>query len=194
MQVMYPAVTLSQVPKYLRVATTEEEFREIWKLRQAEFGKLYPACTHFEDDIHDGYSCVLYSQNESGIMTSTGRIAFDGPMGLPADSFIKYELDKLRDKGLRIAESGKFAINREAKGILPYYFYSYYEIAAAYKIDSVIFVIRDKNVGLYKKTAGAKILIEDIGYQYGTNFKFSLLECRLEEMVSLFLENWSVNS
>ena len=50
MQVMYPAVTLSQVPKYLRVATTEEEFREIWKLRQAEFGKLYPACTHFEDD------------------------------------------------------------------------------------------------------------------------------------------------
>lgn len=60
---------------------------------------------------------------------------------LPADSLIKPEIDKLREKGLRLAESSKLAINRTAKGILPYYFYTYYELSAAYNIDSIVFIM-----------------------------------------------------
>lgn len=195
MQVINPMqiAKLSQVPKYLRVATTEEEFREIWKLRQAEFARAYPGLTEFSDDVHDGYACVLYSQNEKGQIVSTGRIAFDGPLGLPADKIIKSEIDRLRNSGLKVAELSKFAISRAGWGVLPYYFYTYYEIAAAYKIDSVIFISRDRYVGVYQKTAGAKILLNDIGYNYGTNFKFSLLECRLSEMTPILLSHWGNN-
>lgn len=192
MQVMYPAVTLSQVPKYLRVATTEEEFREIWKLRQAEFSKLYPACTHFEDDAHDGYACVLYSQDSSKGIISTGRIVFDGPLGLPADLIIKEEIDKLRNKKIRLAEFSKFVISHDARGLLPRYFFTYYEIAMAYNIDSVVFIIRNKNVKLYVQTIGARILIEDVKYNYGTNYVFSLLEWPIKEVKDIFLKNWSL--
>ena len=190
MQVMKSDWTLRYVPKPLKVATTKKEFKKVWGLREAEYSKLYPGVTHFKNDRFDHNACVLYSQNQKGEVVSTGRIAFDGPGGLPADELIKPEINKLRKKGLVVAESSKFTINPKAKGILPYYFYSYYEIAAKRNIDSMIFIIPDKNVRLYQKTAGAKILLKDIGYSYGTDAKFSLLECRVKEIIPTFLQYW----
>lgn len=190
MQVMMTELALSQVPERLKIATTEVEFKAVWKLREAEYSKLYPGVTHFKDDAYDGTACVLYSQNQAGELTSTGRIAFDGPFGLPADEIVKPAIDKLRQQGLVVAESSKFTITREARGILPAYFYTYYEIAAGYGIDSLIFIIRDKNVSLYQKTAGANILLDDIGFTYGTGYRFSLLECRVQKVIPTFLKFW----
>lgn len=190
MVVRKPTIPLSLVPNHLRVATEEYEFRQIWALRAGEYMPLYPAVTYFQDDIYDGNACVLYGQDQHGTVTSTGRIVFDGPLGLPADEIIQPEIDKLRSQGLRVAESSKFAISPAARGILPLYFYTYYEIAVRYEIDSLIFIIRDKNVKLYQKTTQAKILLDDIGYHYGTQFRFSLLECRVQEVIPTFLQHW----
>lgn len=190
MVIRKPTVQLSFVPSHLQCATEEHEFRKIWELREQEYSRLYPAMAHFRDDIYDGEACVLYSESESGILTSTGRIVFDGSLGLPADELIKPEIDKLREQGLRVAEISKFTITKEARGILPFYFYTYYEIAASYGIDSMIFIIRDKNVQLYQKTARARILLNDIGYHYGTHFCFALLECRVKEVTPTFLRYW----
>lgn len=190
MVIRKPTVQLSFVPSHLHCATEEYEFRKIWELREQEYSRLYPAMAHFRDDIYDGDACVFYSESASGTLTSTGRIVFDGPLGLPADEFIKPEIDKLRSQGLKIAELSKFAIAQGAKGILPVYFYTYYEIAVSYGIDSLIFIIRDKNIGLYQKTTQAKVLLNDIGYHYGTNFRFALLECRVQEATPTFLQYW----
>jgi hypothetical protein len=192
MQVINPMqiAKLSQVPKHLSIATTEQELRDIWHLRHAQYSPLYPDVKDFENDKYDQFACVFYSRNNEGEIISTGRIAFDGPIGLPADSLIKPEIDKLREKGLRLAESSKLAINRTAKGILPYYFYTYYELSAAYNIDSIVFIIRDRYIGAYTKSTGARIIVDDIGYTYGTNYKFSLLEWRIKEMGEIFLKNW----
>lgn len=175
MQVLKPSVALSRVPEALKVATAETEFREIWQLREAEYSKHYPGVTYFRDDVYDGCACVLYSQNNAGKLISTGRVAFDGPFGLPADEIIKPEVDKLRRQGLVIAEVSKFAIAREARGILPTYLRAYCEIAVAYGIDSLIFIIRDKNVSLYEKLVNAKVLLADVGHSYGTSHTFSFL-------------------
>lgn len=180
---------LSLVPSQLKIAQSINDFEAINKVRAQQYG-IYPSVTHNQDDTYDQYACVLYSQNNLGEVTSTGRIVFDSPLGLPADKLIKTEVDKLRQQGLVVAESSKFAITREARGILPAYFYTYYEIAAACGIDSLIFIIRDKNVGLYQKTAGAQVLVDDIGYQYGTGYKFSLLECRVQVVIPTFLKFW----
>lgn len=193
MQVLAPTIKLSLVPNYLKIATTEQEFQHIWQLRQAEYSSRYPAINYFKDDVYDANACVLYSQNKDGKYISTGRIVLDSVLGLPADELIKPEVDKLRQQGLIIAESSKFAINREARGALPWYFYTYCEICVAYGIDSLIFIIWDKNVGLYQKTAGAKVLVQDIGYHYGTAHKFSLLECRVQEVIPTFLQYWGRN-
>lgn len=180
---------LSLVPSQLKIAESIGDFEAISKVRAQQYG-IYPSVTHNQDDTYDKNACVLYSQNSQGEVTSTGRIVFDSPLGLPADQLIKAEIDKLRQQGLVVAESSKFAITREARGILPAYFYTYYEIAAAYGIDSLIFIIRNKNVGLYQKTAGAQVLVDDIGYQYGTHYRFSLLECRVQVVIPTFLKFW----
>jgi len=181
------------LPEKLKVADTEEEFRKVWQLREIEFRKRYPSVTAFKNDVYDVNACVLFGQNTSGKVTSTGRIAFDGRFGLPADEVTKEELDKLRDKGLTLAESGKFTITPEAKGIMPLYFTAYLKIAVESGIDSVIFTTRDKNVRLHQRTMAARVLLPDIGYSYGTNFKFSLLECRISEIIPTYLEHWGTS-
>lgn len=194
MVIRKPTVQLSFVPSHLQFATEEQEFRKVWELREKEYRRLYPAVAHFQDDVYDSNACVLYSENGCGVLTSTARIVFDSPLGLPADELIKPEIDKLREQGLRVAEASKFAITKDAQGILPFYFYTYYEVAVSYGIDSLIFIIRDKNIGLYQRTAQAKVLLSDIGYCYGTNFRFALLECRVQEVTPTFLQYWGGNA
>lgn len=185
MQVMQHHFTPSTVPEHLKIATKEQEFQKIWARREIEFTKYYPALTHihFQDDVYDANAYVLYSESEEGEIISTGRLVFDGVFGLPADEVIHGEVDKLRHQGLRVAESSKLAIASAKHGIhiLPFYFYTYYEIAVQYQIDSVIFVMATQHIQAYKRFVDVNILVDDIGYSYGTQKTFALLECRILE-------------
>lgn len=192
MQVMQPFFIPSTVPKHLKIATKENEFQKIWARREIEFTKYYPALTHehFQNDIYDANAYVLYSENPEGEIISTGRLVFDGTFGLPADQVIKDEVDKLRQQGLKIAESSKLAIASTKHGthILPFYFYTYYEIAVQYQIDSVIFIMCNQHIQAYKRFVDVSILVDDIGYSYGTQKTFSLLECRILETAPTILK------
>lgn len=181
MNVKKSSLTLSKVPKYLTIATTEEELKNIWELRNNEYSKLYPGVTAANDDEYDKDSYILFSKNDTGKIISTGRLVFDGKSGLPADKILKPEIDRLRQKGLKIAESSKLAISKDASGILPFYFFTYYEICIQRNIDSVIFITWNKRIPSYKKYVAAKVLVEDIGYSYGTKHTFSLLECPIKK-------------
>ena len=174
-------LNFSKVPKYLKLAQSSTELDEIWVLRNQMYGKYYLGVSDSDNDAFDQSSWVLYNQNIHNKITSTGRIVFDSPLGLPADEMIKPAVDKLRHQGLKLAEPSKFAISREARGILPSYLLTFYEMAQSVGIDSLIFIIRDKNVGLYERIVDANILVADVGYSYGTNNCFSLLECKIEK-------------
>lgn len=58
MQVINPMqiAKLSQVPKHLSIATTEQELRDIWHLRHAQYSPLYPDVKDFENDKYDQFA------------------------------------------------------------------------------------------------------------------------------------------
>lgn len=180
MQVIKPNQALSYVPKHLRIATTEEELKNIWEFRRQCFS-IYPAVKNFENDIHDEGACVLYGKSHLGHITSTCRLVFDSSSGLPADQLLKPEIDKLRQEGLRIAESSKLASTIEDMNTIARYFFTYYEIAVSQGVDSIVFIVWDKYISAYRRYVDAQILVRDIGFSYGTENTFSLLECRIKE-------------
>lgn len=180
MQIMQNAWMPTYVPEHLKIANTEDELKQICTLRHQCFG-IYPAVKHSGQDIHDSNAFVLYSDDSDGRLTSTCRLVFDGPSGLPADQILKSEVDKLRQQGLKVAESSKLASVKEDIKTIARYFFTYYEIAVRHSIDSVIFIAWDKYIAAYKRYVDANILVRDIGYSYGTDSTFSLMECRISD-------------
>ena len=177
---------LSKVPDYLQILSDAKLLPIIWQLRSQLYNKRYSGFSNEETDNFDQYSLVLYSQNAHQHIISTGRLVIDSESGLPADEYVKDELDILRTQGLMLAEPSKFAISKEAQGLLVTYLQTFYEIGMALNIDVFIFIINRKNVGLYEKMVDAKVLKEDIVYSYGTTSRFSLLICSIQKELPYF--------
>lgn len=171
-----PSVALSRVPDILNIASSEAKLHKIWELREIEYSKHYPGVTCFQDDVYDQDACVLYGENDEGEVVSTGRVAFDGGFGLPSDELVKPVVDQLRETGKVIAEPSKFAISRQAQGALPSYLLTYYELGVVHGINSLVFICRSKSNRFYQRAVGATVLLDDIGYSYGTHEPFSFLE------------------
>ena len=153
---------LTHVPNDVNVLTSWKRIKEVEQLRRTQFNK-YPQGGDAMDQF-DQVASILIGKNKKGEITSTGRIVFDSPMGLPADKLVKTAVDKLRNEGLVIAELSKFAISPEARGVLRSYLWAYYEIGIKMGIDSYISINPSKDVNVYKKIYAARVLIPDIGY------------------------------
>lgn len=171
----------SCISKNLEVSTSKTELQKIWKLRTDEYNKHYSEFSCNDDDNYDADALILYSKNQQAQLVSTGRIVFDSSQGLPVDSIIKAEIGKLRKQGLNIAELSKLAISEEASGILHEYIQTFYKVAVQQNIDSLIFICKDSSAVVYRRLVGAKMLVKNIKYSYGTDFTFSLLEWRIKE-------------
>lgn len=169
---------LSKVAHILEHNPSKGEMPAIEMLRQSQF-KRYPEVGRVIDR-YDQNSCILYAKNDENHVTSTGRIVFDSPMGLPADIYAKGEIDKLREQGFDLVEISKFAIAPEAKGILRFYLWAYYEIAIELGIDALVSINPIKDVRVYEKIYSAEVLLSDIGQNYGTNSTFALLEHNIQ--------------
>lgn len=171
----------SCITKKLEISTSKHEEQKIWQFRNAEYNKHYTEFSCNDDDNFDADAIILYSKNQQGNVVSTGRIVFDSLQGLPADAIIKNEVDRLRGQGLILAELSKLAISEEARGMLSSYIESFYQVSLQKNVDSLIFICKSKSAVIYKRLVGAKILIKNIQYSYGTSFTFSLLEWRIKE-------------
>lgn len=171
----------SCISKNLEIPTSKYELQKIWQLRTTEYNKHYSEFSCNDDDNYDADALVLYSKNQQEQLVSTGRIVFDSLQGLPVDAIIKTEVDKLRKQGLSIAEISKLAISEEASGILHDYIQTFYKVAIQQNIDSLIFICKGSSAVVYRRLVGAKMLVKNIQYSYGTDFTFSLLEWRIKE-------------
>lgn len=170
----------NSIAQPLKMVNEGTDIKKIWQLRKSEYGKYYPSMNDAANDIYDDYSCILYSEDGTGDITSTGRLVLDGELGLPADEIIHHEINLLRQHRGSVAEPSRFAISDAARGILPTYLRTYYRLARENAINSLIFITRDKNIGFYRRSLGANLICKDVGYNYGTDYKFSLLEWEIK--------------
>jgi len=90
---------------------------DIWRLREKVYREHYPDVSVVEDDPYDRYSCVIYTQNPDGRVTSTVRIAFDGALGIPEAELVPDLVARYRRAGIRFAELGRFVIDSDARGV-----------------------------------------------------------------------------
>ena len=179
----------ANIPKPLKIVEKNTDITKIWQLRQSEYGRHYPSMNNAANDAYDDHSCILYTEDETGEITSTGRLVLDGSIGLPADEIIHREINLLRKHRGSIAEPSRFAISNAARGILPVYLRTYYKLARENEINSLIFITRDKNIGFYKRALGANLVCKDVGYNYGTCYKFSLLEWEIKPDDPIYSQN-----
>ena len=174
-------ITPSCISKNLEISTTNFELQKIWQLRTIEYNKHYSEFSCNDDDNYDENALIIYSKDKHGQIISTGRIVFDSTLGLPADDIVKGKIDNLRAQGLNIAEISKLAISEQAKGMLAEYIQTFYHVAIQQEIEVLIFICKRKSSSIYKRLVGAKVLVKDIQYSYGTGHAFSLLEWRIKE-------------
>nr|VFK51619.1 MAG: hypothetical protein BECKTUN1418E_GA0071001_100623 [Candidatus Kentron sp. TUN]VFK54020.1 MAG: hypothetical protein BECKTUN1418F_GA0071002_10362 [Candidatus Kentron sp. TUN] len=116
----------------------EEVIRGIWPLRERVYREHYPEIHVVENDPYDQYSCVIYTRNSSGRMTSTVRIAFDGELGIPEVALVSDLVDQYQDAEIQFAELGRFVIDGETQGLdgpLKNYYRAYYELGKRWGID-----------------------------------------------------------
>lgn len=173
------SLKIKKLPRGLKIAESLDDIKRIEDFREGLFSPLYPGITDFHDDIHDAFSLIAYTENKKNRVTSSVRIVFDSPSKLPADEYAKTHLDRLRKSGLKLAELSRFAISDEARdhGLLPVYYHFVHSICADNGIDSMIIIINSKSVNFHKKRIGAKMLIDDIGHNYGRDdLTFSCME------------------
>ena len=185
------SIKTTSLPEGLKIANSSEQVKQIEDFREDLFGSLYPEMKNFHDDLHDSFSLILFTENNQGDVMSTARIIFDNPVGLPADDHANESINERRKSGLKLAEISRFAISDEAKdeGLLPIYYQAFYTICVENKIDSMIIIINSKSVKFHQKRIGARLLINDIGYNYGcAELKFSCMDWVVSKTKPQFLK------
>lgn len=193
---VFPAQILSSLditglPKGLKIASSLDDIKRIEDFREGLFSPLYPGMTDFHDDVHDAFSLILYTENKKGNITSTARVVFDSPTGLPADEYANDPINERRKAGSKLAEVSRFAISDEARdeGLLPVYYQTFYTTCADNGIDSMIIIINGKSVRFHQKRVGATLLIEDIGHNYGRDdLTFSCMDWSIRQTKSTFFK------
>ena len=185
------SLDITGVPKGLKIAKSLGDIKSIEDFREALFRPLYPEMTGFHDDIHDAFSLILYTKNQKGKITSTARVVFDSPTGLPADEYANDPINERRKAGLKLAEVSRFAISDEVSndGLLPLYYQAFYVTCEKNGIDSMIIIINGKSVRFHQKRIGATLLIEDIGHNYGRDdLTFSCMDWSIHQTKPTFFK------
>jgi hypothetical protein len=120
----------------------------------------------------------MYDSAANGTVTSTARLVFDNTVvGLPSDEHNAKVLNELRVSGKKLAELSKLVSSQATKsGVVKHYLRKTYELSTACGISSVIITCLARNASFYSKTTGSKTLVPDIGYRFGIDKSFSLLE------------------
>ncbi len=188
--VNYDRLDLTNISPELQVAETRHEFEKIWAFRRRIYSILFPNITGFENDLYDRSAAVLFTEDATGNITSTGRLAFDGPQGLPEESLVHFLIKEHRNRGLKLAEYGRLIIEDDPrKGLIKNYYKSVYTIAVDNGVDSIIVVSKRKDLGFYQNMIGATVL-GDVNETFGGKQRYVCLEWKIYETKTRFLK-WS---
>jgi hypothetical protein len=180
---------LTNISPELKIAKTRHEFEKIWAFRRRVYSMLFPNITDFENDPYDRFSATLFTEDDAGNITSTGRLAFDGPQGLPEECLVHFLIKEHRQRGLKLAEFGRLIIeDNQHKLLINKYYKSVYAIAVNNGIDSIIIVTKKKDLGFYQNRVGAKLLSSDVNETFGGTGKYGCVDWEVSKTKSRFLK------
>lgn len=160
--------------------------RPIWALRQKVYAEMYPEVTGVDNDPYDRYSCVIYTENGAGQVTSTARIGFDGALGVPEAALVGRLLDNYHRAGTQFAELGRFVIDDDARGVLSNYYRAYYELGALFGIDMYLMFVPENKISLYRRLMDAEVVLEFAGLTFGSKYQYVCMEWWLERTLPRF--------
>lgn len=162
-----------------------ETLQKIWCVRKDVYNKIYPDVQTFENDPYDKDSCVIYSKANTGTVTSTARIAFNGLSGIPEKALVPDLVDQLITTRQEFAELGRFVIDDTARGILKQYFRTFYEVGDILGVDIYIMFVRQKWVSFYQRLMKAEV-IKELDETFGSDSLYSVMTWRLTDTTPRF--------
>ncbi len=162
----------------------------MWYLRQVVYNKIYPAVACFAHDPYDAQSCVLYTRNKMGDISSTAQIAFNiAPLGIPEKKLVPDLILQLNHEQRTFAELGRFVIADDARGVLKNYYRAFYQLGIEQDIDTYIMFVRPKWVGFYRRLMRATVVAE-LAETFGSDSKYVVMTWRLQDTAPRFF-GWS---
>ncbi|MBB5203639.1 hypothetical protein HNQ51_000932 [Inhella inkyongensis] len=99
--------------------------------------------------------------HENGELVGTLSVRMDGVLGLSADTVFPDEMQALRDRGLRLCEFTRLAVEggTESKQVLARLFHQAHMVA--YRLsgaEALVFEVHPRHVPFYRRMLGAKVL------------------------------------
>lgn len=163
----------------------QKTLQHVWAARQGVYNKIYPGVTTFENDPHDSSACVIYTRTITGEISSTARIAFDGPLGIPEQNLVPDLIEQFRGNGVQFAELGRFVIDDAARGVLSNYFRTFYHFGTQFGVDIYIMFVRHKWINFYARLMKAEV-IENIEESFGSDSAYAVMTWRLKDTTPRF--------
>jgi|GEM_PF-1548359 len=159
--------------------------QQIWATRQGVYNKIYPEVESFANDPHDGAACVIYTRAATGEISSTARIAFDGPLGIPEKRLVPDLIGQFRRDGITFAELGRFIIDDAARGVLPNYFRAFYHFGNQVGVDAYVMFVQRKWISFYARLMDAKV-VAYLDEDFGSGAPYAVMAWHLKETTPRF--------
>ncbi|MEZ5452571.1 MAG: hypothetical protein R3E93_07060 [Thiothrix sp.] len=176
----------SCLPSPLQLACSGPEVARTCHFRRNEYRKIYPKVQVTEHDPFNNHAYVLYTSDADGNISSTGSLVMDSAIGLPEDGLFPAVVDDYRRSGKRLMEIGRFVI-RGNLNLVKHYYKAAHAIAVRQGIDSLLMVIRQKDVLFHQKRLGAELLAEDVGEDFGSGQPFACMAWDVSKTTPAFL-------
>lgn len=174
------------LPEGLQIVESHEELARIETFREASFSPDFPDLKNYRNDPHDPYSLIMYTENEKREVTSTGRLVFDSPVGLPADEYAHQDVNLLRNKNLKLTEASRLTIPNKDKGLIRLYYKSFYCLSVENGFNSIVVVINKSHLNFYINRLGGRLLVDNLENMNGSGLKFVCAEWPLEKTSDKF--------
>jgi len=152
---------------------------EIWSLRHETYRKMYPNVIVNKHDKYDKESCIIFTRNNEGKISSTARIAYNGQKGIPEQQLIPNIIKQYEEEGIIFAELGRFVINDDARGVLKNYFRAFYHCGLESEIDLYLMFVRQKWISFYQQFMDATIISDLEGVTFGSQSNYACMTWNL---------------
>lgn len=164
----------------VKLVSTPESYGEVMNFRLQEYARRYPAVPQEFIDPFDSNALVFYSQGACGEIVSTARLVFDSHWGLPDEKVLGKLIEPRRSRGERMMELGRFIIVQDNPALLKAYYRLFYVVTKLLNFDSIVMVLRQKELNFHLKRVGAGLLEFDTGLNFGSKHQFAAIVWSLE--------------
>ena len=180
--------TFFELSPKIMPAFSVQQLSEIISFRNESYTKHFPELSLDGQDPFDLQSITFFTRDKNNAITSTARFVIESSWGLPEDSLLKAEIDPLRAEGRNLASIGRFVNNHCDVQLLREYYRVFYVTAKLLSIDSIVLLVRNKELKFYQNRVGAQIIKTSTGRDYGGAHEFSGVLWHINETKRPFVQ------